>query len=285
MANMDTRRFSALKLAAATLLAVLFCGAVANAQAPAAPAPAAPPPIPRTADGKVDFSGLWVAGGSAPTGAEAVTFAGRNDDFENFENDNGLARMSDRNKPVYKPEFWDRVHSNEVYGNWEDPSFRHCRPEGVPRLGAPAQVIQIKDWIVLFYGGGFFGKNSVRIIPMDGRPHNLARVAMESYLGDAIAKWEGDTLVIETIGFTDESWLHKNGYFHGFNMKVTEKLTRTGTTMRWEATVEDPEFLAEPWTMNPIVRNLNTNPNGYLPEDLPCEERDVEHLVSRARSG
>ena len=85
--------------------------------------------------------------------------------------------------------------------------------------------------------------------------------------------------------FRSESWLHKNGYFHGFQMKVTERLTRTGNQLRWEATVEDPEFLQEPWTMNPVVRNLNTNPNGFLPEDLPCSERDSEHIVSRARSG
>lgn len=260
----------------------LLFTAVSFAQAPA-PAQA-PPPVPRTADGKVDFTGLWVPGGGAPSGAAEVVFGGRNDDFENFENDNGLVRMGDRNKPIYKPEYWQRVRQNDLDGNWKDPAF-HCLPEGVPRLGAPAQIIQVKDQIVLFYGGGFFGRNSVRIVPTDGRAHNAARVTMESYLGDPVGRWDGDTLVIETIGFTDESWLHKNGYFHGFEMKVTERLTRTGTQLRWQATVEDPEFLAEPWVMSPVVRNLNTNPNGFLPEDLPCSERDSEHIVSRARSG
>jgi hypothetical protein len=93
-------------------------------------------------------------------------------------------------------------------------------------------------------------------------------------MGSSRARWEGHTLVIESIGFSDETWLHKNGYIHGFNMKVTEKLTRRGNLLIWEATVEDPEFLEQPWVMTPMIRQLNTDPNAFLPEALPCLERE-----------
>ena len=116
-------------------------------------------------------------------------------------------------------------------------------------------------------------------------PITRARVTQETWKGDAVGRWEGDTLVIETIGFTDESWLHKSGYFHSFKLKVIERLTRTGNTLRWEATVEDPEVLLEPWTINPMTRVLDTRPNAFVAEDLPCEERDLKHMVSKVRSG
>ena len=169
--------------------------------------------------------------------------------------------MGDRNKPIYKPEHWQTVRDNDHNGNWRDPGF-FCRPDGVPRLGAPSQIIQTKDYVILLYNGGFFGRNSVRVVPID-KKHNQARATMESFLGDPIAWFEGETLVVETIGFTDESWLHKSGYMHGFQMKVTERLTRQGPVLRWVATVEDPEYLQEPWTMNPVVRQFNPHsPDG-----------------------
>ena len=98
-----------------------------------------------------------------------------------------------------------------------------------------------------------------------------------------MAHWEGDTLVIESMGFTDSTWLHKNGWPHGFNMKVTERLTRVGNTLTWQATVEDPDYLTQPWVMTPMVEQLNTNPNAFLPEGYPCEVR--EPFVSHVRSG
>ena len=53
--------------------------------------------------------------------------------------------------------------------------------------------------------------------------------------------------------------------------------------MTWQATIHDPEILMEPWTMNPVRRNLNPNPKALLVEDLPCESRDSDHIVTRER--
>ena len=97
--------------------------------------------------------------------------------------------------------------------------------------------------------------------------------------------WEGDTLVVETTGFTDESWLSKSGYFHGFDLKVTERLTRKGDTILYQVTVEDPEVLTRPWVMYPTTMRLNSDPGAYIEEALPCEERDRQDMVNHNRGG
>jgi hypothetical protein len=83
-------------------------------------------------------------------------------------------------------------------------------------------------------------------------------------------------LVIESIGFTDNTWILKNGYIHGFKMKVTERITRRGNALTWEATVEDPEYLDAPFQMPPMTVYLNTNPTAFLAEALPCDSRIQE---------
>jgi hypothetical protein len=266
--------------------------AIAEAQAPSAPVPPAAPATPRAADGHPDLSGLWVNGGvNLASGAEAVTFAGRGDSFVGFEADGSLFRTATVNKPEYKAEFWDKITDLEYNGNWEDP-VNSCIPLGVPRMGAPHQIVNVpgKPQVILFYQAGFNGYGGSyaswdqhRFIWTDGRAHNAQYVAYESLMGDSVGHWEGDTLVIESVGFTDSSWLHKNGWIHGYNMKVTERLTRAGNNLTWEATVEDPEFLTKPWVMTPMVETLNANPAGYLPEALPCQVR--EPFFSHVRSG
>jgi hypothetical protein len=272
-------------------LAVLVAGTLYGLRADAqAPATSTAQSVPRTADGEPDISGIWTRGGGPgirgkydESGGEQ-DFAAREGTFTNFENDNALARMGDRNKPLYKPEFWPQVRENDANGNELDPEFK-CRLYGVPRLGSPSQIVQSKGLAVLLYAGGFAGQNTFRVVPTDGRPHNQARVIQETWKGDPVGHWDGNTLVIDTIGFTDESWLHKNGYFHSFKLHVIERLTREGNMLRWVATVDDPEVLIEPWTMTPITRVLDPRPDAFVAEDLPCEERDSQHFRSKARSG
>ncbi len=256
-------------------------------------AQAAAPATPRTADGKPNLDGVWAGGADPsgkPSGADNVTFAGRGGTFFGFEEDNGLNRLADTNKPIYLPKWWETIKNNDYMGNWEDPLHK-CMPNGVPRLGAPNQIIHLpeRNIAILFYQGGFIGSNDYRIVPTDGRAHNLANVVAETWKGDPVAHWEGDTLVIESVGFTDTSWPHKSGYIHGYNVKVIERLTRTGNQLRWEATVEDPEYLAEPWKMTPIVRNLVTTSGViFLAEDLPClpdAAGGEATLISHTRSG
>ena len=102
-----------------------------------------------------------------------------------------------------------------------------------------------------------------------------------TWKGESIGHWEGITMVIDTIGFNDISWLDIGGYFHSENMHVIERIRRDGNTLTWQATVEDPDVLIKPWTMNPRVLRLNPDPKAVLEETLPCSERDLSHLVNK----
>ena len=90
-----------------------------------------------------------------------------------------------------------------------------------------------------------------------------------------------------TKGFLDDSWLAKGGYIHGFDMVVTERLTpnATGTEIKYEVTVDDPEYFLEPWVWVPRTMRLNTNPNAYIADALPCVDTDSEQMVGHNSGG
>jgi hypothetical protein len=120
-----------------------------------------------------------------------------------------------------------------------------------------------------------------RIIPTDGRAHTPLQDLDGTWKGESIGHWENDTLVVDTIGFNDTSWLEINGYFHSENMHVIERFQRNGNTLTWTATIDDPDVLLEPWTTTPRIQILNPNPKAVLPESLPCSERDLAHAVTK----
>ena len=93
--------------------------------------------------------------------------------------------------------------------------------------------------------------NTFRLIPTDGRPHDPIRAKDLTLYGDAVGTWDGDTLVIDIVGFSDESWLAWPGYFHSNNMRIVERLRRDGNTLTWQVTVYDDDVLAQPWEMTP----------------------------------
>ena len=283
-------RFRSVLRSGVLLLALFPVSAMAQ---PAAPAQSQAAGISRMPDGTPDFNGVWtpamdgrVFDEAIDTGANNVPARGGR--MANFENDGGLARLSTRNRPQYKPQFWDTVRSSEWNGNQIDPDS-HCRPMGVPRVGAPKQILQTKDRMAFIpearYASGHVG--DARIFFLDGRPQDPVRASAESWSGASMGHWEGDTLVVVTTGFTDESWLSNSGYIHGYQMKVTERLTpnASGTEIRYEVTVEDPEYLTQPFHPYPQTIRLNTNPNAYLDEALPCDERDRDDMVGHNRGG
>ncbi len=246
-------------------------------------------PTPRTADGKVDFSGVWVntgGGGLTPDAQGNITFLNRGRPCHpgqeckpgiNFERDSGVRQRMSPNLPLYKPEHWEKVQDLDVNGNFKDPDIK-CYPDGLPRIGAPSKIVQTSTEIIFLYQS----HNTFRVIPTDGREHDPIRSQDLTYYGDSVGTWDGDTLVIDSVGFTDESWLAWPGYFHTNNMRVVERVRREGNTLIWQATVHD-EVLMQPWEMTPVRRNLNPNPKALLLEDLPCEDRDQEHIATRER--
>ena len=241
---------------------------------------------PRAADGHPDLSGVWNGANAGPyikaEDPNAALLAARDGTLVNFERDNTIIRRSDPNKPLYKPEFWDKVKYLDQNGNTEDPSFG-CVPGGVPRMGPPAKIVQTPTELIFLYvsGGAQGWGDQYRVIPIDGRPHTPLEDLDGTWKGESIGHWEGDTMVIDSLGFTDASWIDIGGYLHSENMHVTEKVRREGATLTWQATVEDPDVLLKPWTMNPRTLKLNPDPKAMLPETLPCIERDLHHLVTK----
>ena len=238
---------------------------------------------PRTADGRPDLSGYWMPRGSAvrifdEAGSVSLDLLARDGDIGNFEKDSAVLQRAHSNKPLYKPEYWDTVQDLDWNGLTVDPVFT-CRPAGVPRMGPPGKIVQTPTEIIFMYEGSTnTGPAAYRIIPTDGRKHHALQVSDTSWLGYPVGHWEGDTLVIESVGFNDESWLGWTGYIHSWDMTVTERVRREGDTLHWEATVDDT-MLLEPWTLNPVVRIVNPDPEAFFFSPTPCEERDAEHIV------
>jgi len=120
------------------------------------------------------------------------------------------------------------------------------------------------------------------MIPLDGKPHDPRRAAMYTYMGYTVGRWEGDTLVLDSIGFSDETWLGRGGFFHSDKMRVVEKFTRTGNQMLYEVTVEDPEVLVKPWVMPSRTLRLSTA-NTLIPERGSCTESELSEVSTQFR--
>jgi hypothetical protein len=243
-------------------------------------------PTPRTADGHPDLSGTWGGGGGGGgNGASPFDEKGnlniepnnRKNNPVNGERDSGMSQRFGPNFPVYKPQYWDKVDFLDVNGNVQDSNF-HCMPAGVPRMGPPVRILQTQRDVVFLYRE----KNQYRVIPIDGRPHDPVNSNDQTYLGDSVGHWEGDTLVVDVIGFNEETWLAWPGYFHTNKMRVIEKLTRDGNNLKYEVTVQDPDVLMKPWTPDPRTMRLNTNPTTQI-EDPPCVESDSANLYTKER--
>jgi len=252
----------------------------------------APAATPRTPAGKPDLSGMWGGGdGGRPVNEDErgnVTdiFPSRRcgptqvecGDYTNQSVDQEFTGRMDRSRPLYRPEHWDRVIYLDMNTNREDPVFK-CQPQGIPRQGPPAKIVQTATEVIFFYAGG----EDYRIIPIDGRKHNPVRARDVTYFGHAVGHWDGDTLVVDAVGFNDLTWLARGGYFHSDKLRVIERLRREGNVLHYQATVEDPEVLAEPWTLTPRQLRLNTNSDAFIPEGEPCHDYDSQNMVTQIR--
>lgn len=265
-------------IAAALLVALVLSRTALDAQS-GSPAADATPRV----DGRPDLNGTWDTGyrdvvlgfvqpqqlpggsvcvsGCPPAAAARGSGPGRA---------GGGAAPAAPSRPRYKPEFQSRVKTLDANQVKEDSILR-CEPPGVPRIGPPAKIVQTRREILFLYddvNGGFF-----RIIPIDGRTHRKDLPA--SYLGDAIGRWEGDTLVVETVNFNDDTWLTDDGAFHTKGLRVVERLRRVGNTIEYQATAHDPAVLAEPWS--PPARTLKLT-DQELEESARCEDRSLAHM-------
>jgi hypothetical protein len=150
----------------------------------------------------------------------------------------------------------------------------YCLPPGGPRLMAtpyPMEIMQLpgqKRIIMTFEGA----THVWREIFMDGRPHPSGDALNPTYLGHSVGHWEGNTLVVDVVGFNEGTWLDYSGHPHTDMLHVIEKFTRQNkNTLHYEATIDDPGAYTKPWT---VGWNIPWRGNAELTEYI-CQENNL----------
>ena len=297
--------YAVIALAVVCVMSLLFVSmpAAQNA-APAAKAPAAAPPAtPRLANGHPDLTGYWAGNqenffteqkddGDVPN----VHYINRTKDGSIFYDyagaEGGVGQEQDeidnagpvRNQASYKPEYDAKVKqiATTMYGGTTALDPQHdCKPNGIPRAGFGGFVVSSPQAVAILYEaspGPYW-----RLIYTDGRQH--PKDLDTSYMGHSIGHWEGDTLVVDTVALNDETWLGGGKFttIHSDREHVTERITRKGNTITYEATVEDPVMLTKPWVITPRKVTLSPNePDKYYIQPQMCVNNDKPHLIQES---
>ena len=204
--------------------------------------------VPKTADGKPDLSGVYSGTFGGPAGG---------------------ARGGAAAGPVLKA---GSEKFRIVRGPDDAGATANCMPLVPPQSwGVPYQfqILQGANYIAIFheYPGTF------RIIPTDGTPHQAD--PDPSWLGDSVGHWEGDTLIVDTIGFNEKTELQ--GYRHTESLHMVEKFRRPDLdTIQYEVTIEDPNVFEKPWV---ITRTFTLRPDLKRIDEFICENnRDYRPL-------
>jgi hypothetical protein len=193
----------------------------------------------RLRDGKPDLQGIWQVRNTA------------NWDLEHHAGSYGIPAglgvvvdPEDGAIP-YQPRAAEQQQRNFEEREAGDP-VASCYIAGVPRtmyLPHPLQIFQTPAEIVILSEY----VHTTRWIPLTPLPRYEG---YESWIGDSRGRWDGDTLVVETVGFNGRTWLDHSGNFHSNALRVVERFTRTESdVITYEATLEDPKVFARPWTI------------------------------------
>jgi len=241
---------------------------------------------PRTPDGKPDLNGIWQALNEA------------NYDIEMHSARPAMATRPGPYGPVpavpllrlgavgavppgmgvveggplpYRPEALTKRNENQEKWLDLDPEIK-CYLPGIPRatyMPYPFQILQTASSIFIAYEYAGAVRNFYLKDP--------GPAPIDSWMGQSVAHWEGETLVVDVRGFNDQSWFDRSGNFHSDKLHVVERYTRTSPdVITYEATIEDPEVFTRPWKMSmPLYRRQEKNAQLM---DFKCVEF-VEELI------
>src|SRR5437667_303004 len=211
-------------------------------------------PAPKTPDGRPDLSGIWRVG------------EGRY--LQNIATDVGEAPFQPWAAALYK----ERA---DALGKGR-PSER-CIPHGIPDAmlvrNSPFKIVQTPGMVVILYEEF----NHYRQIFTDGR--GFPPETNESWYGYSVGKWEGDTLVAETVGLNSQAWLDDPGHPRSEAMRVTERFHRRDFGhLDVQITFDDPKTYTKPWS---AAISFDLYPDTELIESICENEKDRAHLVGR----
>ena len=228
-------------------------------------------PAPRTSGGKPDFSGMWVPRDvlTCDTKERGVqcTELPLTPQLLNFAA--GL-----KNGLPYQPWAADLVKSRAKDVAFLDPHV-YCMPPNFPRAWAfpeSEKIFQMAGQLVILHEFNA----SYRQIFFDGR--KLPEDMLPTWNGYSVAHWEGDTLVVESAGYRDDSWLDTAGNFFSSAARVTERIRRPDFgSLDVDVTVNDAKVFTRPWTVALHMRSLvDTEMIDFICQD---NNKDVKHFV------
>ena len=228
-------------------------------------------PAPKTAAGKPDFSGMWVPRDERPCDPK-----------------NGVVQCAElpltpqllkfalalKDGLPYQPWAADLVKNRADQTAYIDP-HTHCMPPNFPRAWAypeTEKIFQTPTQLVILHEFNA----AYRQIFLDGR--KLPEDMLPTWNGYSTAHWDGTTLVVESAGYRDDSWLDNGGNFFSSEARLTERIRRTNFgSLDIDVTVDDRKVFTKPWTvslhMKPLVDTEMI--------DFMCQEnnKDLEHFV------
>jgi hypothetical protein len=211
-------------------------------------------PAPKTPDGKPDLSGLWQSA--------------QGKYLENLAADGTPAPAQ-----PWAEAFFKKIQASDGKGRPQE----RCLPHGVTDYDAlpmPIKFIQTPGEIVILYEA----YNHFRQVFLDGRP--LPKDDPQpTWMGYSVGKWDGDTLVVDSGGFNDQTWLDDGGHPHTEALHITERFHRRDFGhMDLQLTVDDPKAYTKPWG---ATLRLNFLPDDELLENICENEKDFAHIVGK----
>jgi len=221
------------------------------------------PDIPRMADGKPDLSGVWdhprvgdITMNAGPGCSSAIKFTGCKN--------TGSGPLS------FTPAAKDMFSHHEAETEKFDPGV-YCMPWGYMRswnTPSPAEIVQRPDKVVILFEQG----TNFHIIFTDGRGH--PKELTNLWFGHSIGKWEGDTLVVDTVGFNGKTWIDTAEHPSSDALHMVERYTRTDRqTIAYEVTLEDEKMYTKPIKNSRVLKLL---PPGEELIEYFCEENNLE---------
>ena len=236
------------------------------------------PPVPRTADGKPDMSGIWQGGG-----AGGLAFAIGSDNAKAARPGDAAVAVApaapqvSRARPPYQDWMLPKLKEIRDRRNIDDPSAR-CLLVGVPRITnmpLPIKIIQTPGEITFLYETF----HAFRVIPTDGRKH--PDDIDPSFMGDSVAHWEGDTLVVESVGF--EPVPRGINFPYSEKMKIVERFKLADPeTLSVDTRIVDPLALTQPYSMGNRIFKRH---RGWTIAEYECEENNRNYVDESGKAG
>lgn len=211
-------------------------------------------PMPRTADGKPDLTGVWR--GAGPIYRFNIAQDLKDEDVQPWAQELFLKRVRDSRK---------------------DSPLAHCLPVSIPfhNFFDLTRIVQTPTLTLIIYESP---NSPHRTVFTDGR--DLPKDANPTWLGYSVGRWEGDTFVVTSAGFNDQGWLDSAGHPQTESLRLTERLRRRDFGhMDFEMTIDDPTVFVRPFTMR-ATRLLA--PDTDLLEDVCENEIDTKHMSNAA---